>query len=218
MCEQKQSIFAPMDIHTVFVSPLKRAIQTAYYTFKDHLNFENIKFVILPKMRELMNYSSGVPSNIEVTVERFREGIPQLDDTLLDKYPDRLHYFLEDTDESLRDEIYAHKAWKEDDCIKSNVFDLLIAKSLEIKPKKLESNLSIYNRANSVKAFVNDYVRNLPDPNSKVVLVSHYFFLRFWTAQWEGEIYEDDRSEIKRPDAYAHFHNCDVYYTSTEEA
>ena len=51
-CEKTSDIAKSLTIHTVFVSPLIRSIQTAYHLFKDHPNFASIKFVIVPKARE----------------------------------------------------------------------------------------------------------------------------------------------------------------------
>ena len=51
-CEKASDIAKSLTIHTVFVSPLIRSIQTAYHLFKDHPNFDSIKFVIVPKARE----------------------------------------------------------------------------------------------------------------------------------------------------------------------
>ena len=45
----------------VFVSPLRRALETAYYLFKNHPNFLNIIFILDPDIREHLNSSCDVP-------------------------------------------------------------------------------------------------------------------------------------------------------------
>jgi len=85
VCEEKQERFNQLKVHTVFVSPLKRAVQTAYNLFKNHPDFESIKFIILPSLREIMNHSSGIPGNIETTIEELKKFIPQLDHSELEK-------------------------------------------------------------------------------------------------------------------------------------
>ena len=202
----KQKIFNNMNIHTVFVSPMKRALQTAYHSFKNHPNFDEIKFVILPKTRESINFSSGIPSNIDIVIDQFKEVFDNLDDSELDKYSDRLHYFIEDIDKHMYEEILEEKQYKESDPIKSNVFDLIIEKAQKLKPKELESKLSILKRANSVKQHVLDYIKNV-DPEQKVVIVTHDLFLRYWTGEWHGSIYNDEKSDIRKPDEYFHFKN-----------
>jgi broad specificity phosphatase PhoE len=37
-----------INFQTIFVSPLRRTIETAYWIFKDHPNFSNIKFILKP--------------------------------------------------------------------------------------------------------------------------------------------------------------------------
>jgi hypothetical protein len=86
LCLSKQSIFSPLKIHTVFLSPMKRVLETTYHVFKDHPDFETIKFVILPKLREQMNHSSGIPSNIIHNVEEFGKLFPNLDDSEFEQY------------------------------------------------------------------------------------------------------------------------------------
>ena len=51
-CEKVSDLAKGMPIHTVFVSPLIRSLQTAYHLLKDHPNFSSMKFVIVPKLRE----------------------------------------------------------------------------------------------------------------------------------------------------------------------
>jgi phosphohistidine phosphatase SixA len=51
-CEEGQKEANSLKVHTVFVSPLRRALQTAYHLFKNHPNFSNIKFIIVPKAKE----------------------------------------------------------------------------------------------------------------------------------------------------------------------
>ena len=212
LCISKQRIFNSINIHTVFVSPMRRALQTAYYTFKNHPNFDKIKFIIIPKARESINFASAIPTNIDSVVSHFRELIPNLDDSELDKYKDRLHYFIEDTDLHTYEEILEEKQYKESDVIKSNVFDLIVEKAQRIKPKELESKASIFKRVNSVKSFISDYIQNL-EPNEKVVLATHYFFLQYWTGEWHGSIYEEDNSDIRTPDEHFHFVNWGALYS-----
>ena len=174
----KQHIFSNLNIHTVFVSPMRRALQTAYYTFKTHPNFDKIKFIILPKAREWLNFAAGIPTNIDSVISYFKELLPNLDDSELDKYGDRLHYFIEDTDQNIYEEILEEKEYKELDPIKSNVFDLIIEKAKKLKPKDLESNMSVLKRVNSTKQFISDYLQTL-ESNEKVVLWSHYITFNY---------------------------------------
>jgi len=43
------------------VSPLRRALQTAYLLFKDHPNFNNIEVIIDPNIRETLGSPCSIP-------------------------------------------------------------------------------------------------------------------------------------------------------------
>jgi len=43
------------------VSPLRRTLETAYYTFKDHPNFKQLQFIVHPQLREKITISGDVP-------------------------------------------------------------------------------------------------------------------------------------------------------------
>ncbi|CAI2366147.1 unnamed protein product [Moneuplotes crassus] len=77
-CLESQKIANELPIHTIFVSPLRRALMTAYYVYKDHPNFASIEFILLPQLRESLNIISDIPSNIDEVIEEFKELIPQL--------------------------------------------------------------------------------------------------------------------------------------------
>jgi broad specificity phosphatase PhoE len=73
----------------IIVSPLRRALETAYYTFKDHPNFKNITVVLDPDLRELMNCSGCIPGAINDLIDEFKDKFSELDTTLLDPESDR---------------------------------------------------------------------------------------------------------------------------------
>jgi hypothetical protein len=117
-CEEVQCITNHLKIHTIFISPLRRALQTTYHVYKSHPDFEKIKFIILPSLREGLNTSSDIPANINDTVREFSELFPHLDTTFFEEYADKDHnnhyiklntlYFLEDTTKEVRDAVKAN--------------------------------------------------------------------------------------------------------------
>ena len=62
MCQEAGKHIKDTQFHTVFVSPMYRAIQTALEIFKEHPDFVNIKFVVHPLMRERLHVSSDAPN------------------------------------------------------------------------------------------------------------------------------------------------------------
>ena len=75
-----------IDVHTVFVSPLRRALQTAYYVFWNHPNFDDIKFIVVPKLKEGLKTCSDIPNNIYETIEEFSKKFKNFDASLFKLY------------------------------------------------------------------------------------------------------------------------------------
>lgn len=65
-----------LNVRTVFVSPVQRAIQTAVHMFKDHPNKANITLVVVPIMREIMHTANDIPADYDKVMERYGEGAP----------------------------------------------------------------------------------------------------------------------------------------------
>jgi broad specificity phosphatase PhoE len=58
----------------VWVSPMRRALETAYLIMKDHPNFGEIKFIIHPDIREKLGGADDVPSqNIQNLFKEYNE-------------------------------------------------------------------------------------------------------------------------------------------------
>ena len=51
---EKQNYANQIDFTLVYVSPMRRTIQTAYFLFKEHPAFDKIKFVLAPLARETL--------------------------------------------------------------------------------------------------------------------------------------------------------------------
>ena len=71
------------NVKVILVSPLKRALETAYLIFKDHLNFKNIKVIVDPNLREILKNSWDIPNSIHDTVAHFKKLFPCFDYSLL---------------------------------------------------------------------------------------------------------------------------------------
>ena len=56
-----------MPIRFVFVSPLRRALETCDTIFSRHPNHANIQFIVHPLLREIMNNSNDIPHPLSET-------------------------------------------------------------------------------------------------------------------------------------------------------
>jgi hypothetical protein len=80
----------------VLVSPLRRALQTAYLLFKDHPYFRSIRFVVNPDLREVMHTVCDIPDSYENIIKEFKPCFPIFDLSLMDRYTDKNTWFIQD--------------------------------------------------------------------------------------------------------------------------
>jgi broad specificity phosphatase PhoE len=58
-CTDKEELVNQIDFEVVYVSPMRRTLESAFILFKEHPNFQKIKFVLLPVARESFSFSAG---------------------------------------------------------------------------------------------------------------------------------------------------------------
>ena len=87
------------NLHCIFVSPLRRALQTAYFLFKDHPRRKEIEVIMVPDLRDVLAGPWDIPNPIEKIVEDAKDMFYNLDTSLLDlASPDPDLWFLKNTD------------------------------------------------------------------------------------------------------------------------
>lgn len=188
-CATAEPIANMLNVHTVFVSPLRRALQTAHEVFKNHPDFSAINFVILPQLREFLNCTHDIPTNIEEIINQYKMYFDKLDTSLFDDFEDKLHYFLEDLDEDKKILIKEKLQPKEGDTLGSNAFDVIIEIFKESFPIAIESVRSIHNRCK----FVQKKIQELLDSgevadDEKIIVCGHSTFFKVWTNKWDIDI------------------------------
>lgn len=55
---------------------MQRALQTAIHMFKNHPNLDNIEFVVLPIVREVLETTNDLSLDIEATIAKYAVGQP----------------------------------------------------------------------------------------------------------------------------------------------
>lgn len=204
-----------LKIHTVFVSPLRRTLETAYLCYSAHPDFERIRFVILPIIRESLNTSSDIPSDVDQVIEEFKELIPQLDDSLLDQYEDRKHYFIEDLQTDVKDVIKAELGDDDEDPLGSNAYELFIRESKQVFPGRLESKWNVYDRSVKAKKFIKNYIGNYQIPkDQKIVILAHWIYFYMHTGSWDWKC--DREKELSYPTEYIRMKNCEILPDPTD--
>lgn len=206
---EARALVNPLKIHTVFVSPMRRTLETAYLVYHTHPDFENIRFIVLPAIRESLNTSSDIPSDIDQIIEEFRELIPQLDDSLLEEYKDRKHYFIEDLQSDVKDVIKADLDENEEDPLGSNAYELFIRESKQVFPGRLESKWNVYDRSVKAKKIVKNYIRNYQIPkDQKIVILAHWIYFYMHTGKWDWKC--DREKELSYPTDFIRMKNCEI--------
>lgn len=157
-CIESQKVVNQLKVHTVMVSPLRRAIETAYNVFKNHPDFDKIKFVLVPNMRESMDLAQDNPINIDELVREYREHIPHLDDSEIDKCKDRKQWFLDTLMPDLIHKVHPKIMEKKDDPCGSNLYDLIMEEQKLSHPNGFETRWNILERGQKVKKFVKNYI------------------------------------------------------------
>lgn len=151
-------------------------------------------------------------------MKKFKEMIPNIDDSEFDHYKDKIHYFIEDMPEDIRVDVTSNLQPTEGDCCNSNAFQLIIERAQALEPAKFESTQHVHSRVVDVKEYVRNYIQKYVDSEQKVVILSHFFVLRQWTGEYEGDMMSEEFDDFRRPDKYFHFHNCDAYFPPMEHS
>ena len=153
---------------------MRRTLETAYHVYKKHPNFDKIRFILMPTIKESLNTSSDFPSDVDEIISEFKEFLPHLDCSLIDDYKDRKHYFIEDlqteTCEKIKDALKEDK----DDKLGSNAYEVFIKESKAVFPARLESKWNVFDRSVRSKNYIKNYLRIHQIPkDQKVVILAH---------------------------------------------
>lgn len=197
-CIKAQALANQLKVEYVLVSPLRRAMETAYHVFKTHPSFDSMKFIVVPKLREAVDTTCDIPVSVIETIEEFKEKFKNLDDSLFKEYGDVNHFFLRDINQSFAKKIMSVKQPDAEDPMGSNAFELLLDYINCNYPNKSESKKNILNRVAKVKEFIKTLLEtNKIDEDSKIVCVGHSYYFKMWTGKWERDIQEYE--EIPEP-------------------
>lgn len=212
---EAQRLVNPLKIHTVFVSPLRRTLETAYQVYKNHPDFENIRFVVLPWIRESLNTSSDVPSDVDNVLSEFKEVIPHLDCSILDGMEDKKHFFINDLQPEVKERMKTNLEPRDDDPLGSNAYELFVDETKKAFPGRLESKWNVYDRSVHVKKFLKNYIRNNQiSSDCKVVVLSHFIYFYMHTGKWAWKCSRD--VELTYPSEFIRMKNCEIVSDPTD--
>lgn len=211
--EKARRIANTLKVEVIVVSPLLRAIETAYEVFKEHPNFENIKFILLPKLREALDTTSDIPINILDTIEEYKGKFKNFDWTRIYKYPDIPHYFLTDIPGEVSRSVMANKTPDTKDPLGSNAFELLLEAIDQNYPNKSESIINMVNRGHKAKKSIHKILNTMmTEEDSKLVVVGHSNYFKYWTSKWDKPI--EEYEILPEPKDFKWLENWEFYADS----
>eukprot|EP00347_Sterkiella_histriomuscorum_P008388 403345286 len=205
------------DVRTVFVSPLRRALQTAYLLFKDHENFDRIKFIVHPMLRENTHTVCDIPESLDQVKLEYQEKIPHLDFSLigssLQDHQKKLWYF-HDYQEPVRSLLLNRFANQSDT---KNEKEIILEEIVKTYPGRLEDAQNTYNRRETFKRFLVEYQRLHGKSAGQICIVGHsQFFSHLTATEWPKkqleEMPEDFRFDhSQHPIKFKWLQNCEFY-------
>lgn len=182
-CEAAKSQYHAMPIKVVFVSPLKRAMETAELLFRGHPMAESIKFVVHPLLSEMLAGSNEIPCPVS---EKIREFGPRgFDFGLFSGYKRPELYFVCNINSPEREELL--KKIEENEPKVSYIETVCAATKIRrttypTHDRKVENYMNLRKRAKEFALFVKDYMAKNGLKSGEVAVVAHSTFIGQTTA------------------------------------
>ncbi|MDR3547110.1 MAG: phosphoglycerate mutase family protein [Candidatus Pacebacteria bacterium] len=175
-----------MNVKYVFVSPLRRALETSMHLFSAHPHRDSIKFVVVPMIRETISSMNDVPCWSFRDTRKDFEKLPDLhyDFSMFDGIPDPDLYFLYTLDKEMRDKVLARVSAEG----LQNHIQIVLETMLEKKRVggKHHNKLETYTNARLRGMVFADWLRRFISVKGvkpeEVVVVAHSSFLCHMTA------------------------------------
>jgi hypothetical protein len=72
MCYHSQYQVNLINWKIVYTSPMRRNLETTIHMFKNHPNIANIKFIVLPILREILLAKDDIAVNVHSLIKEFK--------------------------------------------------------------------------------------------------------------------------------------------------
>ena len=104
--EKQKEINEIFNLRYIFVSPLRRALQTIYILLEEHPNKRNIRVIVHPQMGEKVNVNHDIPQDLGIIREEY-SNIKDIrfDFSLFDVYKDPNLYYIYELNDPPREEL-----------------------------------------------------------------------------------------------------------------
>ncbi|KAL4488132.1 hypothetical protein ABPG73_001543 [Tetrahymena malaccensis] len=173
-----------INIAVVFISPLARALQTAFHLFKSHPNQANIKFVVLPDLTEILSKVQDI-SNIRKQIDTYGNCF---DFSLMKSdFEENLEFWqiLNLHDEEEKNYIFnRYLEENENNKQPQSISETILKIMNEIFPTAIEKKKNLFYRADRARKRIQNYVEEnkIDTKKSKIILITHNAFIQHFTS------------------------------------
>jgi broad specificity phosphatase PhoE len=159
-----------LDFKIVLVSPLRRAIQSAYFIFKEHPHFAQIRFVLAPLARERLSGAGEIPLDLTDVLQEFNSLFPSgLDTSLFREWKgDINNWYLDGLDSTVQEQIMANSKTQ---AVSATVYEIM-QYTVTNRLQGVESMANVHGRFLRLSQQIKELTKGLKD-GDKVALVSH---------------------------------------------
>ena len=173
-CEDAKAIYHKLPIRCVFVSPLRRALETCELLFQDHPLKKDIQFIVHPLLTEMLAGSNEIPVPIQEKIEEY--GKKKYDFSLFSGYDRPELYFVYNLNSPENEQLL--KAVKEAEPSISYLETIGNAarerrKTHPTHDRKLENYVNLRKRARLLALYAMDYMRSHGLKSGEVAVVAH---------------------------------------------
>ena len=207
-----------LNIEIIYISPLYRCLQTAFFLFKNHPNKKNLKIVVHPLLTEVVSGVNNFTYQIQKTKKKFNQHSEiKVDWTLFDnefKTPkDQDLFFLKYIDEK-KEKIQQKIKSIYDNYGKAKIKEEIAGLGkiiVDAGMRRLETLNHLFQRVLKFKNFLKEkYGNELDDNNKKIIIVSHSCFGQIFTSKLCYELkdindYPKDACDMKNCEAVSVF-------------
>ena len=213
-----KDILNNLKIEIVYISPMYRTFQTAFYILENHPNKSNIKVVIHPLINEATSCVQDYQLDIKKTKAEFNMNSKiKFDWSIFDdfvkniKYQENFYYFdnFDCFEENKKNEMYQKLKYyyeKNDlNSLKKGLSDL--SRMRYEQNKRFESLKHLQIRCNKFLEYIKTKHKDtLDNKENKILVIAHTSFIKIAT---DRTIYESEDIQNYHPNSYS-CNNCEI--------
>lgn len=168
---------------------MQRTLQTCIHLFKTHPNKKNIRFVVIPIIREVLETSNDIAQDIEITVAKYKKGEPICEGIEFDFSmcmligQPKLWQVMTIANFAKQQDIV--QSVKINERGESNHKEIILERLRAHLPARFENDSDLIDRAKVIKKFLREYINANPlkeETQEKYAVIAHSRIIATLTA------------------------------------